>query len=67
MDNPSHPLTDDHLVMIKDAMARLADADHMITKAKMAGIAVDEQQKQVHELRNKLRQIGHAYFPGKLT
>jgi hypothetical protein len=62
----SHPLTPDHLLLIKDALTKLQEADMMVTKAKNAGIDVGEQSKQISDLRTRLRQIGIAYFPGKL-
>jgi hypothetical protein len=62
----SHPLTEDHLTLLKDGFSRLDQAERMIQKAHLAGIDVTEQKKGVTELRKQLRQIGNTYFPGKV-
>jgi hypothetical protein len=66
MEDPIRPLTDDHLVEIKDGLDKLDQAERMVEQAIRAGIDVEGEKKRIAELRTKLRRIGTAYFPGRL-
>ena len=65
--HPSHPLTPDHLALLKDAKSRLAEAEGMVAKMAIAGLDTSEHQKKIADLRNQIQRIGTAYFPGQLT
>lgn len=65
MPEPIHPLTHDHLVLIREGMEQLEHADRQIEQAVRAGIDVADYKKQVMELRTKLQRLKTAYFPGQ--
>jgi len=63
--NNISPLTDQHLVTIKNALDVIAVAENQIAMAKRAGIDVSQSEKQLADSKAKLLQIKNVYFPGQ--
>ena len=58
----ANPLTEEHLTAINDALDGLDVSDEILSKAKLAGINMEEQEKRQAELRGKLTRIMQVFF-----
>lgn len=61
----SSPLTEEHLTMINDELARISALKEELKKAKRAEIDVSSLEAQILDAEKKLRQIKQVYFPGR--
>lgn len=61
----SHPLTEQHLTRINDALKQLDEMDRQIRMAKMAGIPMEHHEKNSAAARSQLQSIKQVYFPGR--
>lgn len=61
----AHPLTDEHLKSIDEALTSLKGTRETIERAKQAGLPFDEIDVQEKELTSKLLGIKRAFFPEK--
>lgn len=62
---PDHPLTEQHLERINDALEKLRQADVQITLAEQAGISLPGRREEVMAARQQLVNIKQVYFPGR--
>ncbi len=59
------PLTETDLTDINRALARLDDAEGLITKAQQAGIDVAPFRERASANRDRLLKIKQSFFPGQ--
>jgi hypothetical protein len=64
-ENPSAPLTIDHLTQLNNALSNVQIARNQIEKAKRVGIDVQQLEELNNANETKLRQIKQVYFPGQ--
>jgi hypothetical protein len=60
-----HPLTEEHLASINQALEAADRANAQIKLAKMAGIDVSAQESQLKTSVDSLTRIKQVYFPGR--
>jgi len=58
------PLQIEHLSQIRNALDTINNAKAQIELAKRAGINVADQELQIQQAEDRLRQIKQVYFPG---
>lgn len=62
---PDHPLTEEHLESINNALAQAQAARVQINLAKSAGIDVSAHEQELVTAETQLRKIKQVYFPGR--
>jgi len=60
-----HPLTEDDLVQLKQALALNTEIEAGLNKAKLAGVNVEEKFAQNREQRKQIQAMLNTYFPGR--
>ena len=58
-------LPPDTLDKLKDANRKLGAVDVFINKAKIAGLDMSSQEKQVKENRDRIRKLRDGFYPGQ--
>ena len=58
-------LTEHDLEQLNAALVEVEDAEGIIAQAKAAGIALERQEVQARETKDKLLRIKAAFFPGR--
>ena len=59
------PLNETDLDDINRALARLGDAEALMTKAQQAGIDIEPFRQRARESKDKLLAIKQSFFPGR--
>lgn len=65
MPDIQNPFSDDDFDQIEKSLARAADIETAIAKAKRAGIELPGQLDDVRKSRTRLQQIKQTYFPDR--
>ena len=60
-----HPLTEEDLVQLKQALQLNMEIEAGLSKAKQAGINVEEKFQQNREQRKQIQAMLNTYFPGR--
>jgi hypothetical protein len=61
----SEILTEEHYQVIKNSLDIISQTEKEITLAKMAGIDVSAQEKQMADNKAALLKIKNVYYPGR--
>jgi len=65
MNDPVHPLTEDHLANINHALEQIKLGLQQVALATSAGIDVATQKASLLDTQGKLLAIKQVYFPGR--
>ena len=59
------PFTDDDLASMKEQLELLKTAEDILAKGRQAGFDLADKEKEIAELKGKIRKIQQTFFPGR--
>lgn len=59
------PFTDDDLASMKENLELLKTAESILAKGRQAGFDLSDKEKEIAELKGKIRRIQQTFFPGQ--